>query len=140
MRDIREFRLADLLVDQANYRLLPQPTQRDAIRAMIVDQGRKLTVLARDILEFGLSPGELLLVSESPDQPGRFVVYEGNRRITALKVMETPELAAGLATEAVFRQLGDRFKSNPRRTVDASVVADRETAMFWIRRRHTRGH
>lgn len=140
MRDIREFRLADLLVDQANYRLLPQPSQRDAIRAMIVDQGRKLTVLARDILEFGLSPGELLLVSESPDQPGRFVVYEGNRRITALKVMETPDLAAGLPTEAVFRQLGDRFKANPRRTVDASVVADRETAMFWIQRRHTRGH
>lgn len=140
MRDIRDVKIADLLVDQANYRLPPQANQRDAIREMVRDQKRKLTVLGLDILTHGLSPSELLLASESTDQPGKFVVYEGNRRVTALKVMESPELALGLPTEQAFKRLGEQFKAKPIRSVDVCVVPDRETAMFWIQRRHTTGH
>ena len=55
MRDIRDVKIADLLVDQANYRLPPQANQRDAIREMVRDQKRKLTVLGLDILKHGLS-------------------------------------------------------------------------------------
>lgn len=140
MVDLRTVALADVFVDQKNYRLPPQPTQRDALRAMVSDQGQKLTVLARDILTHGLSPGELLLASEHPSNPGKFIVHEGNRRITSLKVMESPELAAGLITERAFKRLGDAFAANPIREVLISVLPDRENAMFWIQRRHTTGH
>ena len=67
---------------------------------MVRRQGEKLLELAQDILDVGLSPGEPLWVAPDPRAQGKFVVLEGNRRITALKVMDNPALASGTDFEA----------------------------------------
>ena len=49
--------IADLLADMANPRLSQTSEgQRETLRALAAEQGTKLTVLARDIVEYGLNP------------------------------------------------------------------------------------
>lgn len=129
-------KLHQLRLDQENYRLGPQATQRDAIRAMIEDQGSKLVRLARDILQMGgVSPGEPVWVVPGTAR-GKYIVEEGNRRVTALKLLETPALADGTALSKQFRRLAKIFAESPIRDIDARLFESREDVTPWKRRRH----
>jgi len=75
-----EIDVVDLQLDPENYRTGPQPGQHEAIQAMIDEQGEKIVELAEDVLSNGLSPIELLAVCPT-DDPGKFRVVEGNRRL-----------------------------------------------------------
>lgn len=130
------FRLSELLLDQKNYRLGEQGTQRDAIHEMIADQKQKLVNLARDMMQVGASPGEPIWVMKDPKRSGQYVVLEGNRRVTALKLLENPRLADGTVVEKHFHNLSKLFEKTPIRELDAKVFASREDAQPWIRRRH----
>ena len=137
MQQIREFQLAELNVDQDNFRLGSFSDQRSCIQAMVRRQGEKLLELAQDILDVGLSPGEPLWVAPDPRSQGKFVVLEGNRRITALKVMDNPALASGTDFETAYRRLNARFVETPRRVVRAALFDSVEEAAPWVERRHT---
>lgn len=133
--------LADLLIDAENPRL-PQPNvgQREALRAIAKDQGKKLQVLARDILQHGLNPADLPIVMPLRDDLNRYVIVEGNRRLTALKALENPEflseaVSAGVLKE--FRKLSKQYQGAPIETVLCVVVKDRDEARHWIELRHT---
>ncbi|MDB5415311.1 MAG: hypothetical protein JWR10_3646 [Rubritepida sp.] len=129
-------KLHQLRLDQENYRLGPQPTQRDAIRTMINDQGTKLVRLANDILRMeGVSPGEPIWVVPAKAR-GQYIVEEGNRRVTALKLLETPALADGTGVSKQFRRLAKSYAENPIRDLDARLFATRADALPWKRRRH----
>lgn len=129
-------KLHQLRLDQENYRLGPQATQRDAIRAMIEDQGAKLVRLAKDILKMeGVSPGEPIWVVPSGVR-GQYIVEEGNRRVTALKLLETPALADGTAVSKQFRRLAKTYAESPIRDLDARLFETRQDVLPWKRRRH----
>lgn len=129
-------KLHQLRLDLENYRLGPQKTERDAIRAMIEDQGTKLVRLAKDILELdGLSDGEPLWVVPAAAR-GRYIVEEGNRRVTALKLLENPALADGTSVSRQFRRLSKLYAASPIRDVEARVYATREDVLPLKRRRH----
>ena len=60
MPETTPIRPADLLIDEINPRLAePNVGQRDAQRALAREQERKIQVLAKDILQYGLNPFEL---------------------------------------------------------------------------------
>lgn len=136
-RKPRDISVSRLKVDQGNFRIGRYPTQRDAIRAMLEQQGQKIVRLARDILEIGLSPGEALLVVQDPEEEKQFIVLEGNRRITALKVMSRPSYAKGTETEKAFARLSKDFKADPIRKVSCVVLDDKNEAGLWIERKHS---
>lgn len=132
-------------VDQENFRIGSQPTQEAAIRAMIEEQGPRLVRLARDIGADGLSPAEALMVIPSPTAAGRFVVLDGNRRVTALKLLAKPALAKGTRFAAAYGRAAAKYKDRRPRKVQCSVFASRGEADPWITRRHApdlggRGH
>ena len=109
MATFETFKLSELRLDENNYRTGPVSSQRAAIDAIIADQGPKLVNLAKDILEMrGLSPGEPLWVYRDTAS-GTYVVVEGNRRVTALKLMDNPLLADGSTVEKDFRALAARL-------------------------------
>lgn len=135
--ETRTLALAELQVDPTNFRIGVFDTQRDAIKAMLDQQGAKIVELAEDIIDIGLNPSELLIVASNPEEDGFFLVCEGNRRLTALKVMETPLLAAGTELEDDFRELAVKFAKNPIRSVQCVVFEDKAAAMPWIARKHT---
>jgi hypothetical protein len=132
---------ADLLIDEENPRL-PQPNvgQREAIRGIAKDQNRKLLVLAKDILENGLNPGDLPYVMLRGDERNRYVVLEGNRRMVALKALENPEPLLGAVDMNVLpelRRLSKQYQEAPIESVLCVAFKSREEARHWIELRHT---
>ena len=129
------FKLSELKLDEKNYRTGEVGGQREAILAIIADQKYKLVNLAKDILELGgISPGEPIWVSRAHDSG--YTVIEGNRRVSALKLMETPTLADGTLVEKEFRLLAKQFALKPIRELGAVVFPTYESAESWRRRRH----
>ncbi|HYI47777.1 MAG TPA: hypothetical protein VEX35_04855 [Allosphingosinicella sp.] len=136
MTKFETFKLSELRLDEKNYRTGPVSGPREAIQAIIADQKQKLVNLAKDILEMGgISPGEPLWVYRDASN-GTYVVVEGNRRVTALKLMENPLLADGTTVEREFRALAIKFAAHPIREVTAAVFSSYEAAAPWRRRRH----
>lgn len=136
MAGFEKFKLSELRLDQQNYRTGPASSQRDAMLAIIRDQGIKLVNLAEDLLEVGPSPGEPIWVARDPSSAGMYVVLEGNRRVAALKLMDNPAIADGTVVEAGFRALATRFAAAPRRELQGWLFDDPDEAKQWQRRRH----
>ena len=93
--------VSDLVVDTRNPRLVePDKSQRDALRDLAASQGNKLVALAKDVIGYGLNPSELPIVIRTKDQ--RYAVLEGNRRLTALRALENPDLLANAVQPSVL--------------------------------------
>ncbi|MBA3241868.1 MAG: hypothetical protein H0T60_11640 [Acidobacteria bacterium] len=104
---------------------------------MVELQGEKLTRLAADIIDKGLSPVDPLIVGADTDNSGQFTVFEGNRRVTCLKLLQTPALAIGTSQEAAFAKLSKKFKVKPIKLLSCVVMPDKDSALIWIKRKHT---
>jgi hypothetical protein len=76
--------LEDLLLDLENPRISRADSQRGAIQKIIEDQDVKLVVLAESIVSDRLNPMDRWLIIKSQTELGRFVVLEGNRRLSTL--------------------------------------------------------
>jgi len=134
---IKEIRVANLSINTANPRFNKVPSQRDAIDIMVSEQKEKIFNLASDIVEAGLNPSELIVVT--PAESGRFRVLEGNRRVVSLKLLNNPvpirEKHKALFNR--FKTLGQKFKKNPARKVLCAVFKNEIDATRWIRLKHT---
>ena len=131
--------LADLLLDEENPRLpTPNQGQRETIRAMANLQGPRLQALATDIVDYGLDPSDLFIVMEVENK--RYAVLDGNRRATALKVLENPDIVSGTVSDTVLRglkRLSARYDGEGNDNVPCVVVNDRSHADHWIELKHT---
>jgi hypothetical protein len=106
---------------------------------MAFEQGKKLLALARDIVRYGLNPSELDIVMPFEGTPGRYVVLEGNRRLTALKALENPELLVGAVSKSALaevRKLSKQYQNAPIESIPCIIVKDRDEARHWIELRH----
>lgn len=140
MANIQRIPLAALALDLNNPRFEPQSSQINAIAIMVNSQADKLVNLAQDIIENGLNPSDLPYVMQETGEQSRFIVLEGNRRITALKILSTPEILSGIASPSLvqkFNRLGKHFEAERFEEIDCTVVADREEADHWIESKHT---
>lgn len=135
-----DIEIGAITVDVENFRHAKVSNDRDAMRLLLADEKtHKLSELARDIInQRGLDPSSRLIVTEHPDAPATYIALEGNRRITALKAMMTPEIAEGLPLHHLYRQLSPYFITLNIKVVDC-VVLDRPTAAKWIKRKHYKG-
>lgn len=130
--------LDKLLVNPENYRFDPVADQQEAMITMLQRQKDKILNLARDIAQRGLNPMERLIVKEVDG--GMYVVLEGNRRITALKLMTNPdELPGNYPYKGVFEGLHDQYKNILPTAVECVIYrADQQdSADRWIELKHT---
>ncbi|BCV20381.1 hypothetical protein hamaS1_04500 [Moorella sp. Hama-1] len=128
--------ITDLLLNTSNPRFDPVDHQREAIEEMIKDQQGKLVVLARHIMEFGLNPIDPLLVKP---HKGQWVVKEGNRRATALKLVNQPSLIPVTQPELrrAFETLSKQVSSNLLRSIPCIATEDDTLINEWVRLKHT---
>lgn len=131
-----ELKVAQLNVDVGNFRLGDQESIRAAYKAMIAEQGTKLSNLADDIVTLGLNPSELLIVVPTEEDPNLFTVAEGNRRLTCIKLLETPALAVGTPLHQRFVELSKTYKANPIKKAWCVVLESKEAGFVWIERKH----
>lgn len=130
----RSISVGSLLLDVTNPRHDPVEDQRKAIEAMLEVEGEKVLRLARDIAVRGVNPLDRLMVVAHGN--GRnYIALEGNRRLTALKLLNNPDLAADTAFAASTRRLksSDAVPSK----LDCVIAPSREAARPWLELRHT---
>jgi hypothetical protein len=141
MAEIVDIALSDLLVDPRNARLKEeQPSQPAAIVALAKQQGRRLLQLADDVVEFGLDPTALPAVVPTGDQKTRYTVIEGNRRVVAVKALETPSLVAAAFDSAGQKRLNSlslRFLKKPISVLKCVLFESEAELAHWVTLRHT---
>lgn len=129
---------AELLIDLQNPRIPREVSgQREALRAVAEQQKQKLLTLAQHIVSHGsLNPAELPIVLQSNNG---YVVLEGNRRLTALRALETPEIFVDALAPGILdgiRSLSAKYRRSPIGEVYCITAKSREEAQPWIDIRH----
>lgn len=139
MPEIR-LKIDDLVLDGHNPRITHAEGHQQALQKVVRDQKTKLIRLAESIVEHGLSPIEKFMVMEVNAKPKRYVALEGNRRVTALKLLADPAALTGLdmpdgmrRTMERLARVFDRSKIEP---IDGFEVSSREEGRYWIELRH----
>jgi hypothetical protein len=131
----------DLRLDLKNPRISEAMSQRDALQKIIDDQDAKLVALAESIVEDGLNPMDRFLVIASPDEPGKSITIEGNRRLAAIKVLRNPSVLTGMQVRRPIQkrleELASDFDNKALQTLDCFEVMSREDGAMWINQRHT---
>lgn len=136
MNNIKPIHINNLLLDLENPRFPREANgQRDAINLMLEIQSEKIIHLAKDISSNGTDPSENLMVYESNEEPGFFIVAEGNRRTTALKLMAQ----ATLADNEKIRKIFTKIKETTTRDISTvnCVVFNNESYEHWVSIKHT---
>ena len=133
-------RIDELLLDLDNPRLGSASSQSEALASIVRLNPGHFRNLMASIRDDGLDPGDSLYVLRSED--GRdFVVLEGNRRLSALKVLSNPDVLAGTdLSEAMKKPLAREstgFERSDVEPIRCVCFGNREDANDWIRRRHT---
>src|SRR5579871_326739 len=133
--------LDELLLDVENPRISKAGSQRDALQKIIEDQEGKLVVLAESIVDDGLNPMDRWLVIKSPDERGKFIVLEGNRRLAALKLLRNPAVMNDIEVPQPIKkkltELAEDFDPKTVQPIACFEVADRSAANSWLTQRHT---
>jgi hypothetical protein len=132
----KEIDVARLAVDLGNFRIGDQETIRAAYQAMLAEQEDNLVNLAADLIENGTNPSELPIVCPDSENSKQYVVVEGNRRLTAIRLLETPALAAGTRWHQKFVDLARQYSASPVRKLYCVVMPDKASALKWIERKH----
>lgn len=126
-------KLCDLSLDQSNPRFPAVTSQREAIQIMLGELGEKIVNLAADIYQYGINPSSKLIVFK---EGTRYIDGDGNRRLTALKILETPSLAD--SNPKIRKKFDSILKRNGAVPSEISCVVfkDREAAKHWISINH----
>lgn len=131
--------LRDLRLDAHNPRLSPDDqgaTQEDL--AVSLELGFEAVTVAESIASHGFFGSEPLIVIAG-DEPGTWVVVEGNRRLTALLGLADPGLRAQFAGRKQWDALGEQAGIGPDDLIPVVVLADRAEATPIIGFRHISG-
>lgn len=137
---IKTIKLTSLFVNTENYRFEPLSSQKEAIDKMVEDQEDKLYSLVDDIVTNGLSPVDLIIVTPSEDK-NKYIVLEGNRRITSLKLLNNPTLIDDkyASLRKKFQKL-QKDKANivsELKNINCAVFDNSTEADIWIKRKHS---
>lgn len=135
----KAIKLTNLSVSIENPRFEMVTNQRDAIQMMVADQPEKLIKLAKDILDAGLNPGDPVYVTADSTSKSRYTVLEGNRRISILKILNSPEIVDNKSSAFInkLKPYIQTFKKNPIINIECLVFDDAADADKWIELKHT---
>jgi hypothetical protein len=134
----RKMTITNLLLYLDNPRFDPVKHQSEAINAMVRDQKGKLVALAQDIAIHGLNPTAPVLVKPYDANGKQWVVREGNRRITALKLITEPSLVPPdlLKLRLEFQQLGSLIGIELLQNIPCVVLEDENQINKWVALAH----
>lgn len=135
-----EVGIDELILDLDNPRLGSTSSQSEALAGIVRLNPGHFRNLMASIRDDGLDPGDSLYVVLSDDELD-FVVLEGNRRLSALKVLSNPDVLAGTdlpaSTKKLLVQEATGYERSEVEPIRCVRFGNREEANEWIRRRHT---
>lgn len=122
----------DLFLDVSNARIRSGADQSDCIARIAVGKEDQLVALASDIAENGLSTTPILV---RPEGTGQFVVWDGNRRVTALKLLNKPSLAPTASLKRRFEAIKAKHPRTPSK-IEVLASSNREALIKEVVSRH----
>lgn len=135
-----ELTIDELLLDEDNPRLGAARSQSEALEMLVSLNQSHFRNLMISIKENGLDPGDSLYVIEAEIE-GDYVVLEGNRRLSAMLVLNNPDMLDSTEVSTSIKKSLARVASGfDRDTVEpirCVLFPDRDEAHDWIFRRHT---
>lgn len=127
--------LDNLQLDPENPRL-PTTIKRDANSMLqYIARTSSITELMTAIGQHGYFPGEPLIVVPSGKQKNNYVVVEGNRRLTALKLLSKPSL---MPKSASIKAAATEAKHKPK-AVPCIAFDSRDEVIDYLGYRHITG-
>jgi hypothetical protein len=130
----RPMMVTSLLLDPKNPRipeLGSEPSQREIVAKLV--EHDNVYELTKDIADLGFFPTEVLIGIR---EDSKDVIVEGNRRLAALKLLISPDLAPETFAKK-FRGLSERVTRSAIGKVRVSFAPSREAAAPLIVNRHT---
>ncbi|MCZ8411311.1 hypothetical protein O9649_26335 [Achromobacter dolens] len=125
--------LTKLHLDPENPRHDPIQDEDKIIEELF--RAEKVLNLAKNIVKNGgINPLETIGVVEMEDNPGHYIVAEGNRRTCALKVLHDPRKAPSSATRNILSELKKQVQVPAKFSL--VVFANRDAARPWLELRH----
>ncbi|MBM7869279.1 hypothetical protein JOC70_000748 [Clostridium pascui] len=133
---IEIIKLDQLLINPENFRYNPVENQYEALETMIKEQGEKVTNLIKDIIDNGLNPTELIAVTQLDNS---YVVLEGNRRVTSLKIINNPDIIKDIDKKMCNRvnNLLQNKSTHLETEIMCAVFEKEEDSYKWIDLKHT---
>jgi len=127
----------NLILDSTNPRLpksKQNATESEIIEFMLGEANTLELMLAIGVNDF--FAGEQLLVVESKSKQGSYIVVEGNRRLTAVKLLNEPELAT--VQKIKIKKILDEVKFKPQE-IPCLVFDEKEEIFNYLGFRHITG-
>ena len=129
----RKLPLASLVVNPANDRHGELENETAAIAQLFATQEGHMRSLARDLV----ANGELYEPPLVFPEGDRFVVADGNRRTTCLKLLASPRRAPTVELQQFFAELRLKWPGKFPDKIECRVEADRDRVDNILFRRHT---
>lgn len=129
----RKLPLASLVVNPANDRHGELENETAAIAQLFATQEPHMRSLARDLVAKG-EVFEPPLVYPSGDA---YIVADGNRRTTCLKLIANPRRAPTVELQQFFAELKERWKGRFPDSIECRVETDKDRVDDILYRRHT---
>ena len=125
----KKIALQDLLLDSENYRLTTEENtklenQKDIIDSLIKND--QILRLAKQISKHGFVPVEKMIVLKKGK---KYIVLEGNRRLTALKCLINPRLAKKPSLINSFSELGKSLSLESIKQIPVFIAPSRKEAL-----------
>jgi hypothetical protein len=130
---IRKLALNALVVNRANDRHGELENETAAIGWLFNEREMHMRNLTKDIVEQGEIYEHPLV---SPDK-SKFIVFDGNRRVTCLKLLDDPRRAPTTELQAFFRDQKALWKGSFPKEILCQVETDRDRIDEILFRRHT---
>ena len=130
-KEVGPLPVAGLMLDQCNFRLGELASQKECIEAMFLAYPTHMLALAEHIARHGLSPEPIAVI---PDEEGKWLVLDGNRRVAALKLLNNPAEAPD-----AFKAKVQSLKDNATATIPHEIkclTAEREVVFEFMELRH----
>lgn len=125
--------LADLSVNNHNDRHGELPDETAAMAWLLIRHEQHMRYLARDIVAQGKIYEPPLISSVN----GKYVVFDGNRRITCLKLLSNPERAPTPETQKFFSSIRSEWQGELPDRIECQIESDRDEIDEILYRRHT---
>lgn len=129
---VKDVPIQNLLLDMHNPRIRSGADQADCI-ARILRKPKLLIALASDIASEGLSTAPILV---EPTERRRYRVWDGNRRVTALKLLNDPTLCHITALRHQIEGIRSRAVINIPSSVDVYASTDTDALLAEVLKRH----
>lgn len=129
--------LPKLRLNKENDRHGSLASEHDSIVWLLTHYRDHIVNLAKDIAEHGLSPIESVMVLPAGDEaPGDYVVWEGNRRVCALKLLDDPNRCHDQKLHRRFQDIKGKAKVAIPQEVECVIAPSVEEAERLIELRH----